>query len=64
MGRANTLKNKVGREISDKILDSTNYKPFETTEIGHPIVHYTGHDVRVTKGARPHFRSRPHCADL
>ena len=44
------MKNKVGREISDKILDSTNYKPFETTEIGHPIVHYTGHDVRVTKG--------------
>ena len=44
------MKNKVGREISDEILNSTNYKPFETTEIGHPIVHYTGHDVRVTKG--------------
>ena len=44
------MKNNVGREISDEILNSTNYKPFETTEIGHPTVHYTGHDVRVTKG--------------
>lgn len=44
------MKNSVGREISDEILNSTNYKPFETTEIGHPTVHYTGHDVRVTKG--------------
>ena len=42
--------NKVGREISDEVLAQTDYQPFETTEIGHPVVTYTDHQVRVTKG--------------
>ncbi len=50
MRKVNTLKNSVGREISDETLEQTGYKPFETTEIGHPEVTYTDHKVRVTRG--------------
>ncbi|PWG00834.1 citrate lyase subunit alpha [Levilactobacillus bambusae] len=44
------MKNSLNRELPDQIMSDLNYRPFESTEIGHPEIQRTAPVVRVTTG--------------
>ncbi|MCT3614585.1 citrate lyase subunit alpha, partial [Lactobacillus acidophilus] len=44
------MENKVKRELPDNLMEKMDLKPFETTEIGHPVVQRVAPKVRVTTG--------------
>lgn len=44
------MKNNIGRELDEAIIGKYNYKPYEKTEIGNPIVKRTAPKVRVSTG--------------
>ncbi|MVF15804.1 citrate lyase subunit alpha [Fructilactobacillus sanfranciscensis] len=44
------MENKLGRILPDDLMKKYDYKPFETTEIGHPIIQRTAPKVRVSDG--------------
>lgn len=48
MKKVTTLENKVKRELPDDLMEKMGLKPFETTEIGHPVVQRVAPKVRVT----------------
>ena len=50
MKKVTTLENKVKRELPDNLMEKMDLKPFETTEIGHPVVQRVAPKVRVTTG--------------
>lgn len=50
MRREITLKNNVGRELPDELMEKLNYKPFETTEIGNPTIQRVAPKVRASNG--------------
>lgn len=50
MRRVNTLKNSIGRELSTDLMHKMNFKPFETTKIGNPLVQRVAPIVRVSTG--------------
>lgn len=50
MKRVNSLKNSIGRELSDEWMDKLNYKPFNGTKIGNPEVQRVAPKVRVSTG--------------
>ncbi|USS84624.1 citrate lyase subunit alpha [Fructilactobacillus myrtifloralis] len=44
------MENKLGRELPSTLLEKLNFKPFTTTEIGHPEVQRTAPKVRLSTG--------------
>ena len=50
MRRVITLENKIKRNLPDDLMKKMDLKPFETTEIGHPIEQRVAPKVRVTTG--------------
>ncbi|WP_429971794.1 citrate lyase subunit alpha [Fructilactobacillus sp. Tb1] len=44
------MENKLGRILPDDLMTKYGYKPFETTEIGHPTIQRTAPTVRVSDG--------------
>ncbi|USS85968.1 citrate lyase subunit alpha [Fructilactobacillus cliffordii] len=44
------MENKLGRELPSTLLEKLDFKPFTTTEIGHPIVQRTAPKVRLSTG--------------
>lgn len=44
------MKNNVNRELPENLMKQLDYKPFETTEIGHPEVQRVAPKVTVTTG--------------
>ena len=44
------MKNNVNRELPEDLMKQLDYKPFETTEIGHPEVQRVAPKVTVTTG--------------
>ena len=48
MRKVNSLKNSIGRELSDDLM--RNYQPFKSTKIGNPIVQRVAPKVRVSTG--------------
>ena len=50
MRKVSTLKNSLGRQLSDDLMKEHHYKPFETTKIGHPTVQRVAPKVRVSRG--------------
>ncbi len=44
------MKNNVNRELPDEILNKLNYKPYESTEIGHPEIQRVAPKVVATTG--------------
>lgn len=44
------MKNSVGRELPAAMMEQYGYQPFESTEIGHPVIQRVAPKVRVTKG--------------
>lgn len=44
------MKNKIGRELSDEIMQQKGYKPFETTKMGNPTVKRVAPKVRISTG--------------
>lgn len=50
MRRVITLKNNVNRELPDNLMEKMDYKPFESVEIGNPVVQRVAPTVRVSNG--------------
>jgi citrate lyase subunit alpha/citrate CoA-transferase len=50
MRREITLKNKVNRELPDDIMAQLAFKPFQTTEIGHPTIQRAAPKLVATTG--------------
>ena len=44
------MENKIKRNLPDDLMKKMDLKPFETTEIGHPIEQRVAPKVRVTTG--------------
>lgn len=44
------MKNNVNRELPDDLMSKLNYKPFTTTEIGHPSIQRVAPKVTATTG--------------
>ena len=44
------MKSKVNRELPDELMQKLDYKPFETTEIGHPEIQRVAPKVHVSTG--------------
>lgn len=50
MRKVISLKNSIGRELSDDLMKKLDYKPYESTEIGNPVVQRVAPKVRVSTG--------------
>ena len=44
------MKNSLGRELPDAEMKELNYQPFESTEIGNPVISRVAPKVRVSTG--------------
>ena len=44
------MKNSVNRDLPEDVMKDLNYKPFETTEIGHPEIQRVAPKVHVSTG--------------
>lgn len=44
------MKNNVNRELPDNLMEKMDYKPFESVEIGNPVVQRVAPTVRVSNG--------------
>lgn len=51
MRRETTLKNRVNREIPDKILKEQNYEPYTTADFGTPVIQKVAPKLRATTGS-------------